>query len=324
MGSMSPMGMMGSFTDRRPEQLDDLPPNEATPSARARSETTELDKKRRHHSSIKFAGHMDMIVQTSPKMGRNLQAYLNAEYEKKGWGWFRFKVMDILEAKTSGDTNIFDTAMGLVIIFNTIMMIIESDLGANCPRGEDCVYEWIKTMDLVLLAIYSVECGMRLFAFRILFFFSKSWAWNMLDMFIVLMGYVGLIMNAQNDGGSGASDSFKKLQMFRICRVARVVRVAKLLRRFPTLFNMISGFTGAMQAMFWGLLMILILLIMWSILAVEVIHPVVRDLVNASNTYALRNLTAMDGPQKPVEQLDECAKRRSARCLVRSCSSSRR
>merc|ERR1719343_173040 len=41
---------------------------------------------------------------------------------------------------------------------------------------------------------------------------------------------------------------------------------------------MIQGFAGAMQAMIWGLLLILLLLGIWSLLAVELLGPISREL----------------------------------------------
>lgn len=81
------------------------------------------------------------------------------------------------------------------------------------------------------------------------------------------------IMRAAIQRRSVAAEVIKRVNVLRLLRVARIFRVAKILRRFPVLMNFIGGFVGAMQAMFWGLVLILILLVMWSLMAVELIYP---------------------------------------------------
>jgi len=82
------------------------------------------------------------------------------------------------------------------------------------------------------------------------------------------VGIFGIVADSAN------KDAASKVNILRMFRVARIIRVAKILKRFPVLNTMVSGFAGAMQAMLWGLILILVLLVMWSILAVEVVHPI--------------------------------------------------
>lgn len=154
--------------------------------------------------------------------------------------------------------------MGLIIIFNIILMIIETDKSAECEaeRIEDCVESWVTVCNWLLLVIYTLEGGMRLYVERLKFFASR---WNMLDITIVICGWIGVILQDVEE--------LRRVNILRLLRVARVIRVAKILKRAPTLMNMIGGFVGAMQAMFWGLILILLLLVMWSLLAVELVYP---------------------------------------------------
>lgn len=60
--------------------------------------------------------------------------------------------------------------------------------------------------------------------------------------------------------------------MFRLFGIARAIRILKILRQLLTLWRLISGLVGALQTMFLGLVMIMMLL-MWSIIAIELMHP---------------------------------------------------
>lgn len=183
----------------------------------------------------------------------------------EGWSQTRLTVHRIL----SGDIpkkgwNVFDSCMGAIIIFNIVLMIVETDMTAECDAeiADECVHAWVNISNMVLLVIYTLESAMRMYAMRKKFFSSK---WNLLDLTIVVCGWVGVILQDVEE--------LRRVNILRLLRVARVIRVAKILKRAPTLMNMISGFVGAMQAMFWGLILILLMLVMWSLLAVELVYP---------------------------------------------------
>lgn len=194
--------------------------------------------------------------------------WVQEDQDESGWGYWRLECSRLLDKNfQNSEANVLDTVMGIFVVINIVLMIQETDFVATCVTagkpGVACVPFWMVSMNWLLLFVYTLEVGLRMFVLRGGFFFI---GWNLLDLGIVLVGLAGGVLHHAED--------FARLQLLRIVRVARVLRVAKLLNRFPTLKNLIMGFSGAMQAMFWGLLLILLLLTMWSILAVEVIHPI--------------------------------------------------
>lgn len=223
--------------------------------------------KKRHHQDW-------LPKQASGLLGDRILStmdFLDQEDDQIGWGLLRRACAWILYG-TVGEsgTNIFDTCMGCVIIFNVAMMIVETDRTATCESEDSraCVPRWLVMINYVLLGLYVMEVLMRSFVQRLKFFWSR---WNLMDLFVVILGLVGMIFLPDPSQAS-------TVNLLRVLRIAKVVRVAKILNRFPTLSNMISGFAGAMQAMMWGLVLILILLTCWSLLAVEIVHPVNRSL----------------------------------------------
>jgi len=109
----------------------------------------------------------------------------------------------------------------------------------------------------------------RMFVERGKYFTSK---WNILDFCIVIFGYLDEVLGAllKESGGSAV----QMLPMLRILRIARLVRAIRLLRFYPELYVMVRGFFGAMKAMFWGFVLINILLVLWSLVGVEIINPI--------------------------------------------------
>jgi len=68
------------------------------------------------------------------------------------------------------------------------------------------------------------------------------------------------------------------LSFFRILRLFRLARAFRILTWFPELFSLIKGLAFALKAIFWGTVLILIFLLIWSIMAVQFIHPLNREL----------------------------------------------
>lgn len=185
-------------------------------------------------------------------------AWIWDEPDRSTWGPCRNGVANIVEATLPDDqTNMFDLVVGCVIVFNIAVLWREID--ANAAGRE--TPEWIVLTNHLLLGFYTVELGIRMTAYGRHYFLCPN---NWLDVFIVLAGLVSLLPRA--------TASSNRFQMFRLVRVCRLIRMMKLISRFPTLKVLIRGFTGAMQAMGWGLLVILFLIIMWAILSVEFVN----------------------------------------------------
>jgi len=190
----------------------------------------------------------------------------DAEDLAADWGACRRSFFRVLTWRhPSSGTVVFDAAMGVVILVNITLMIRQTDWAAACELDdpEACIPEWANRFDNFLLSLYAVELGMRLFVYRCACFRSP---WTMLDMAIVGIGVLGIAL--------ASIPELKRINVLRMLRVARFLRFIRILKRFPTLCNMVGGFVGAMHAMAWGILMILLLLVAWSLFAVEFIHPI--------------------------------------------------
>merc|ERR1719313_2059294 len=74
------------------------------------------------------------------------------------------------------------------------------------------------------------------------------------------------------------------VSLLRIFRVFRLLRTVRVFQKIPELYAMLRGFLSAMQSMAWGFVMILVLLLLFSILCVELIHPISID-IHSENAY---------------------------------------
>lgn len=187
-----------------------------------------------------------------------------SESELSRWQKLRQTVFNILESQY------FDWCIGAVICFNVAVIIAETNATADCRRHQDlqCEVAWIENSNLALLVIYTLEAAVRVYTYRELILRR---GWDMFDLTIVTLSYVDVVLKYLD------TDAMPGVQMLRIFRVAKLLRAARLLRVFPELNVMLRGFISAMSAMFWGLLMILVLTLLWAVLAIEFLQPVAME-----------------------------------------------
>eukprot|EP00931_Biecheleriopsis_adriatica_P079392 TRINITY_DN5279_c0_g1_i2.p1 TRINITY_DN5279_c0_g1~~TRINITY_DN5279_c0_g1_i2.p1 ORF type:complete len:520 (-),score=88.71 TRINITY_DN5279_c0_g1_i2:46-1605(-) len=161
------------------------------------------------------------------------------------------------------ESDAFEVSICTVVFINTVFMVFEADSAAACHgQGEDCLPKAFFFANTVMLAIYAFELLLHIFVQRLSF---VCFAWNLLDLSIVLLGLVELILITTDSKQSGFS-------LMRMMKVMRIVRVARLVKAFPELYKFVQGFMGTVRAMFWGFVVIMMLLLVWGIITVQVLN----------------------------------------------------
>eukprot|EP00429_Kryptoperidinium_foliaceum_P042408 CAMPEP_0176102026 /NCGR_PEP_ID=MMETSP0120_2-20121206/51173_1 /TAXON_ID=160619 /ORGANISM="Kryptoperidinium foliaceum, Strain CCMP 1326" /LENGTH=240 /DNA_ID=CAMNT_0017436079 /DNA_START=87 /DNA_END=805 /DNA_ORIENTATION=+ len=180
-----------------------------------------------------------------------------------GWGKMRLLANRLLNAKVGG-APVFDLIMGTLVLINVIIAGVESDFSADCVMSPDhCSSpEWLGGLNVFFLACYLLECAVRFYVQRKAYFYQGL---NYLDALVVILGVVQMGLA---DGNS------RHVSMLRLFRLARIVLLLKVLRCAPALWSLISGLIGALHAMSWGLILVVLLLFVWAIISVEVLHPI--------------------------------------------------
>eukprot|EP00445_Apocalathium_hangoei_P077576 CAMPEP_0204187446 /NCGR_PEP_ID=MMETSP0361-20130328/56807_1 /ASSEMBLY_ACC=CAM_ASM_000343 /TAXON_ID=268821 /ORGANISM="Scrippsiella Hangoei, Strain SHTV-5" /LENGTH=767 /DNA_ID=CAMNT_0051147847 /DNA_START=49 /DNA_END=2350 /DNA_ORIENTATION=+ len=164
----------------------------------------------------------------------------------------------------------FDTCMGAIIIFNMILIIYETDYRAQCypeyadriplcPHNPDNI-AWINVSNMILLAVYTFEAALHIYILRRAYVKNR---WNLLDFFIVTAGWFTLSF----EGAINVS----YLRIFRITRLGRAFRIVLSIRE---LYMLLTGLVSSFKAIFFGALLLWLMLICWGIVLVEFVHPV--------------------------------------------------
>jgi len=155
----------------------------------------------------------------------------------------------------------YDLVLAASIVFNMYLLILETDSKAK----DSPVPGWVRTCNSAILSIYVLEVAGRIFCFQTDFFHSIG---NVIDVCIVSADVFLLLGTAL--AGDDSTPSFAILRIFRLGRLCRARRI---IMDFPELHIMITGLTGALKAIFWGMILIVVLIVASAILAVQVLHP---------------------------------------------------
>jgi hypothetical protein len=133
-------------------------------------------------------------------------------------------VLNYRYMKLSTNTSIFDLAMMVVIIINTVM------IAATHEGMPDALNNAINVTSNVALAIFCLEALLKLFAYGLIQYFS--FAWNCFDFIIVLVGIIGAIVNLPG------------LSVFRVLRVFKMIKGSGVEKLLISLIRGLSSFVN--------------------------------------------------------------------------------
>lgn len=163
----------------------------------------------------------------------------------------------------------FQGAMNLVICFHIGLSIWETDQRA---RGDD-PEEWQGNCEKVFMGLYCLDIALRIFTLRWEFFYETM---NCFDLFIVTLDVFFAFLQQ-------FTDSTQDIGPISLCRALRAVRIIRVIRNFAMfrdLYLMMKGMAGALRAIIFATILIFGVLTCFSILAVEQIDPVNKEMAD--------------------------------------------
>lgn len=163
----------------------------------------------------------------------------------------------------------FETFICVQILLNLCLAIYETDC-TSLPDVE--VPEWVASLNMAMWVSYSFEVSCRLFVFRADFFIGCI-NWNTFDLTLVLCDLAVLIVTAI----SGSVNQNVVIRCLRLLRALRVVKAIRTWSIFRELYIMLKSLYGAMKAMFWSTILMALILVVFGIVAVEIVQPLVED-----------------------------------------------
>lgn len=162
---------------------------------------------------------------------------------------------------------VLQAVLVLVVLADFILACISTDLRAAGKRVPDGI---VMASHGCLLAYIGEFC--LLVAVRKWKVFSDGWA--VLDFVAIITGILELIPHTTGDGVGGMVN-------VKLLRLLRVVRMLKLLRKIANvreLRRLLQMVTNCLRSLFWSIAFCFMVLTVWSLVAVEVLHPIVQEL----------------------------------------------
>mmetsp|Transcript_7876 Transcript_7876/g.18829 ORF Transcript_7876/g.18829 Transcript_7876/m.18829 type:complete len:672 (+) Transcript_7876:71-2086(+) len=159
----------------------------------------------------------------------------------------------------------WEMLVSFIICCNFIIIIFEANAGVACGDSViGCMPVWLSVCNYIFVGFYTVESFIMLFVYRRRM--CRDW-WMIFDIMIVIVAWVDVIVSTLL-----TTAGLQEVQLLRLFRIARLARAARIVHMSPELHAMITGIISALTTVFWGLIMVMLLLAVWAVLAVELLH----------------------------------------------------
>lgn len=217
-----------------------------------------------------FKGFLGRICYILPLKNKDFFADHQGKDGEMLWSSSRICVAKLIASQS------FETFMGVVIFANLIFTIVETDAMAACypdyaQQPELCPHgagSRFAVGHIVFQSIYTMECILRAFAERSDYLWNK---WNQVDLWTTILGWLGVALS-----------SSVYLNLLRVLRVIRLIRVGRLVISVPEFYILLSGLTTSIKPILFGSFMLVSVILVWSIIVVEVLHPITSELTFAN------------------------------------------
>ncbi|CAE7316710.1 Scn11a, partial [Symbiodinium necroappetens] len=179
-----------------------------------------------------------------------------------------------------------DMIMGTIVISNAAVMFVQSQwlgalasdalgltTGAAAAWGEN-TGSTFETIETVYIVIYMIELVIRILVLR------SAWAWsaeggiqyaNLMDAVITTISAVSTFLLSQSDMNLSVA---RAIRLLRLTRTLRVMRVMILFRPLRVLA---STFLASIGALFWSMILLMILKFIGGLLLAQSLHSFILD-----------------------------------------------
>ncbi|CAE7670084.1 Scn11a [Symbiodinium pilosum] len=184
-------------------------------------------------------------------------------------------------AKWIVDSQCCNLFFGLAVVTNSMLLGIHLEFQA-VTRDFSSGVSIFATLHTLYSLLFTVEVCLRLTAdgCRKYIWESLDWAWNWLDVFVVLSSWVELASELLNHGQSSTStnSNLRILRLLRVGKLVRVVRVFRVVKFFRSLRTLVQSLLGTMKALFWAMLLLALIIYIFAIVFTDAVIDHVQDL----------------------------------------------
>lgn len=160
----------------------------------------------------------------------------------------------------------FDCVSAALIILNAISIGWQTDYMARNVLSE--APQEFQIVEIIFCMAFALELLLRLCVYRLRFFTTDGWKWNVFDCALVIFQMGELVFQMIGQTQVGTWGIMKAVRIVRLLRVMRVLRVLRFLRDMRTL---IISVATSIKPLGWSVVMLLLMLYVIAVYFTEVV-----------------------------------------------------
>mmetsp|Transcript_16368 Transcript_16368/g.28743 ORF Transcript_16368/g.28743 Transcript_16368/m.28743 type:complete len:626 (-) Transcript_16368:67-1944(-) len=177
----------------------------------------------------------------------------------------------------------FEQALIFVILLQTGLVGAQiDDMASSNSHSASTGY---RISDLIICGIFAVELGLKLYVYQLRFFCISGWAWNIMDLFLIVAQLVEeLLISVAQDETVGSGVNFAVLRAIRMLRCVRILRVLRLTSFFDDLRRLVACMLHSVQSFVWSFFLLFLLIYMYGIYLAQSVHLHLLEQEEAGST----------------------------------------
>lgn len=172
------------------------------------------------------------------------------------------------KARLVADNLYFNVFFAFVIMSNSVFLGMQLEWSAL--RVDRFVEPGFIVAHLMYAVLFTGEMFIRITAAGPkTYFVGNGWAWNWLDVFVVVPAWVELALDLseRNDGAEGgAASNFRIIRVFKVTRLLQVVRSLRIVRFVAALRALVLSVVDTTRQLVWALILLLLVIYSFGIL----------------------------------------------------------
>ncbi|CAJ1454346.1 unnamed protein product [Effrenium voratum] len=176
---------------------------------------------------------------------------------------------------------IFESFFAVIVVANGIFIGLDTSYQAQNPNTR---LPSLRIISYVFAAFFTCELCLRICAERRLFLQSEDWAWNALDVFIVLsslwdviVDIVEAVMQSQNVDSIAGMSGLKSFRIIRLTRLLRTAQFVRIFRFVMALRTLVTSIIHTSKALVWALVLLLLIEYVFAVLFTQVVNDIIAE-----------------------------------------------
>eukprot|EP00437_Effrenium_voratum_P028819 CAMPEP_0181406536 /NCGR_PEP_ID=MMETSP1110-20121109/5322_1 /TAXON_ID=174948 /ORGANISM="Symbiodinium sp., Strain CCMP421" /LENGTH=504 /DNA_ID=CAMNT_0023528951 /DNA_START=33 /DNA_END=1543 /DNA_ORIENTATION=+ len=158
----------------------------------------------------------------------------------------------------------FEVFFGIVLVINSLY--VGAQLQWMTTSGSSEMHPGFITTHIAFASLFTIECALQIFAFGLRSFLTgPSWAWNWLDILVVISSWIELILDLQNYSSTGSNTGVRIVKVFKFTRILQGLRSLRIVRYISGLRILVYSMLDATKSLAWALLLLALIVYVFGV-----------------------------------------------------------